>query len=129
MVVDNEPFRVTDEGGVGAFSFTGEVVSEEGTNPYTSEAVNFVYLVVSDDGSSAFDYFYDLAEKLKIDKQVDGQLYLKLGLLENGALQSNAYIKDAPAVRETVTLNMLIGTRSAMGATVDTVNPCLIRVE
>ena len=119
MVVDNEPFH----DGIGQFSMTGEVQTGEG------EAV---YLVLSDDGSSAFDYFYELAGKLDIDVIEDEQLYLKLGILENGKLKSSAHLGDAERIidalnsGEAITLNMLMGSSLGRGASAESVNPCLI---
>lgn len=134
LVVDNEIFRITDEGGVGAFSMAGIVQSMEGEVPFSGERVEFVYLVLSDDGSEVFDYFVDLAGKQDIDKLESGQLYLKLGILENGELRTSASLSreaegkivSALSSGETITLNMLMGSSLGQGASTESVHPCLI---
>lgn len=132
MVVDNEPFSA----GAGQFSLSGRVVSETSEAPFSGEPVDIVYLVVTNDDSSAFDYFYDMAAAGKIDKVSDGQLYLKLGILKEGGLDSSAYIseEDSAAIlralnsEEEVMLNMLAALTLGQGAYASTVNPCLIEL-
>lgn len=123
LVVSTAPF----EDGVGQFTMTGEV--------QTSEPMAAVYLVLSDDGSEAFDYFYELTGKLAIDKVAREQLYLKLGVLvEDEALESSAYVSadteaeilSALNSGEEITLNMLMGSSLGKGASAESVNPCLI---
>lgn len=131
MVVSNEPFSE----GLGQFSMTGEVQTSEMIAPFSGETMTAVYLVVSDDGSDAFDYFYDLAGKVDIDNIAREQLYLKLGILvEDESLQSSAHIsadtesKILSALNngEEVTLDMLMGSSLGKGASAESVNPCLI---
>lgn len=122
MVVDRE------------FSMTGRVVSEAGEAPFSGEAVDYIYLVVVNDDSSDFDYFYEGAGK--IDKAVEDKLYLKLGVLEAGDLGSSAYIstKDEAAILTAlnsegeVTLNMLSASTLGQGASASSVNVCLIQL-
>ena len=128
MVVSNEAFQ----DGVGQFSMTGEVKSAQVEAPFSGETTTAVYLVVSDDGSEAFDYFYELAGKLDIDTVADEQLYLKLGVLVEGKLVSSAHIDDTEKIvsavnsSEAITLNMLMGSSLGKGASAESVNPCLI---
>ena len=130
MVVSNEPFAE----GVGQFSMTGEVQTSELIAPFSGETVEAVYLVLSDDGSAAFDYFYELAGKLDIDTIADEQLQMKLGVLADGELKSSAYVGDVAAEKilgavnsgEEITLNMLMGSSLGRGANAESVNPCLI---
>lgn len=128
LVVDNAPFHE----GVGQFSMTGEVQTGEMEAPFSGETVEVVYLVLSDDGSEAFDYFYELAGKLAIDNIAREELYLKLGILENGELESSARIVDTEKILtalnsgDEITLNMLMGSSLGKGASVESVNPCLI---
>lgn len=117
MLVNNQPFN----DGVGQFSMTGTV-----------EAADTVYLVVSDDGSEAFNYFYELAGKLDIDHITGEQLYLKLGILKDGELVSSAHVMDPEKILSAlnsgyeITLNMLMGASLGKGASAASVNPCLI---
>ncbi len=131
MVVDNRPFH----DGVGQFEMTGEVQSSKEIAPFSEEEVDIVYLVLPDDGSSAFDYFYELAGEQKIDKIAREELYLKLGVLEEEeALVSSAYMNTATQEKilsalnsgDEITLNMLIASELGQGATVSSVHPCLI---
>ena len=130
MVVSNSPFHE----GVGQFSMTGEVQTAEMEAPFSGETVDAVYLVLSDDGSEAFDYFYAMAGKLAIDNIAREQLYLKLGVLEEGELKSSAHLGDAAEAEilsavnsgEEITLNMLMGSSLGKGAAAESVNPCLI---
>lgn len=131
LVVDNAPFR----DGVGQFSMTGEVQTSELEVPFTGDTVEVVYLVLSDDGSEAFDYFYELAGKLAIDNIAREQLYLKLGILvEDETLESSAYLSSDTEFKilsalnsgEEITLNMLMGSSLGKGASAESVNPCLI---
>lgn len=111
---------------------TGEVQTGEMEAPFSGETVEVVYLVLSDDGSEAFDYFYELAGKLAIDNIAREELYLKLGILENGELESSARIVDTEKILtalnsgDEITLNMLMGSSLGKGASVESVNPCLI---
>lgn len=122
MVVDRE------------FSMTGRVVSEAGEAPFSGETVEYVYLAVANDDSSDFDYFYEGSGK--IDKAVEGELYLKLGVLEAGDLSSSAYIsaEDQAAIllalngESAVTLNMLSASTLGQGASASSVNVCLIQL-
>lgn len=122
MVVDRE------------FAMSGRVVSEPGEAPFSGETVEYVYLVVSNNSSSAFDYFYEGAGK--IDKAVGGELYLKLGVLEASDLNSSAYIseEDEAAILASmnsegeVTLNMLSASTLGQGASASSVNVCLIQL-
>lgn len=122
MVVDRE------------FSMTGRLVSEAGEAPFSGEAVDYVYLVVANDDSSDFDYFHEGAGK--IDKAVGDELYLKLGVLEAGDLDSSAYIseEDEAAILaalnsgEASTLNMLSASTLGQGASASSVSVCLIQL-
>ncbi len=131
MVVDNQPFH----DGIGQFQMTGEVQTSTEIAPFSEEEVDVVYLVLSDDGSSAFDYFYDLASKQTIDKIAREELYLRVGVLEEeDSIVSSAYISkvtqgeilSALNSGQEITLDMLMGSQLGQGASATSVHPCLI---
>ena len=132
LCIDNsgDPTMVVDR----EFSMTGHVLSEVGEAPFSGETVEYASLVVANDDNSDFNYFYVGAGK--IDKAVDGQLYLKLGVLDEGVLSSTATIsaEDSTGILATlnsdedVTLNMLSASTLGQGAAVNSVNPCLIQL-
>ncbi|MFA4814854.1 MAG: hypothetical protein WC924_01070 [Candidatus Gracilibacteria bacterium] len=131
--LDTEPFH----DGIGQFSMTGYVLNEKGEAPFSGKMVDIVYLTVTNDGTDAFDYFYERAETGKIDKLSAGQLYLKLGVLEDEILSSSAIIstQDELAILnalnsgEEVTLSLRTTLTLGQGAVVSSVNPCLIEFQ
>lgn len=123
------------EDDAGSFTMEGRVVAETAEAPFSGETVEYVYLVVSEDGSTAFDYFRSYAEKNdSINKIVEGKLYFKLGVLKEGSLESSAVIsadaedKILSSLKEggMVELTMLEEVIPAMGASEYTVMPVSI---
>lgn len=124
------------EDGVGSFTMKGTVVSETAAAPFSGEAVEYVYLVVSDDDSTAFDYFRSYAEKNdSINKMVEGKLYFKLGVLKEGSLESSADVSQETEDKilsglsgdGLVELTLLEEIIPAMGASEYTVMPVSIK--
>ena len=145
VMVDNEDFRLNEDGvGYGQFSLFGSVGEQEDVEPFSGSTVNNVYLVVTDpsqilietDASSlaAFDYFQSYAEKNEnINKMVDGKLYFKLGVLENGELKSGATFTEGTAENllsmrgsGDLTVKMLQAVTLGSGASEYSVMPCVI---
>ncbi|OGJ42889.1 hypothetical protein A2974_01425 [Candidatus Peregrinibacteria bacterium RIFCSPLOWO2_01_FULL_48_20] len=135
VTVDNEDFRLNEDGvGYGQFSLFGSVLEQEEVEPFSGATVNAVYLTVVDDGGAAFDYFQSYAEKNEnINKMVDGKLYFKLGVLENGELKSGATFTEGTAENllsmrgsGDLTVKMLQAITLGSGASEYSVMPCVI---
>ena len=135
VTVDNEDFRLNEDGvGYGQFSLFGSVLEQEEVEPFSGSTVNAVYLTVVADGGAVFDYFQSYAEKNEnINKMVDGKLYFKLGVLENGELKSGATFTEGTAENllsmrgsGDLTVKMLQAITLGSGASEYSVMPCVI---
>ena len=135
VMVDNEDFRLNEDGaGYGQFSLFGSVLEQEEVEPFSGATVNAVYLTVVDDGGAAFDYFQSYVVKNEnINKMVDGKLYFKLGVLENGELKSGATFTEGTAENllsmrgsGDLTVKMLQAITLGSGASEYSVMPCVI---
>ena len=135
VVVDNEPFRMNENGALGQFSMTGKLVTQAETAPFSGEPITVVYLVAAPDGSEAFNYFFNIGPSL--NKVMNEHLYLKMGLLSENILDTSSYISAAAQAKllsaldtdNEVTVTALVASLPGKGASANTVSPCVIDVE
>jgi hypothetical protein len=124
---------------IDAFSMGGFVRSTAEVAPFSGEPITVIYLAVDESDPLFYNYFYELAASQKIDAIYDGQLYLKLGILKESpdgelSLDSSAVLSavraqdilDALSSGEWISLNMLMAPTLGLGASANSVHPCLI---
>jgi hypothetical protein len=89
---DNEALRWEDDGLRGSYSLNGTPVMREELAPFSGDEIEVVFFKADDDGSAAFDLLVELADQGNIDRIIDGSLYHRLGVLEEGTLNSTAIV-------------------------------------